>query len=92
MRDRASLLPYVSFVLDDANALRPISALLPNARLVGWQCGFEPLVVAVQSYLGDADGNPDRVSDDEAIEIATDFLLERRWFSDESDTDPDFII
>ena len=53
--------------------------------LIGWQCGFEPLFVAVHSYL---DG---RLDDDEAEEMARDYLAERNWFSEEP-TDCDYII
>lgn len=53
--------------------------------LVGWQCGFEPLFVAVHSYLDV------RLDDDEAIELATDYLVERGWFASEP-TEPDYII
>ena len=80
-RERA--MPYVSCVLDDALGDEP--AMAPNARLVGWQCGFEPMFVAVQSYLGV------RLDDNEAAEIATDYLTEKGWFADEP-TEPDYII
>jgi hypothetical protein len=49
-----------------------------NARLVGWQCGYAPLFVAVWSYLG-SDALPDLA---EAEELATDLLQEKRWFAD----------
>jgi hypothetical protein len=59
-----------------------------NARLVGWQCGFEPLFVAVWSYLDV------RLDDCEAEEIATDFLIERGWFGKnlEHGKEPDYVI
>lgn len=82
-RDQA--LPYVSFCVDDALSERSIDDMPANARLVGWQCGFEPMFVAVWSYL---DG---RLSDDEAVELAKDMLEERKWFSGEA-TEPDFIL
>lgn len=82
-RDQA--LPYVSFCVDDALSERKLSDAPPNARLVGWQCGFEPLFVAVWSYLDVA------LSDDEAAEIATDLLVEKKWFAGEA-TAPDYII
>lgn len=56
-----------------------------SSVLVGWQCGFEPLFVAVHSYL-DVE-----LDEDEAAEMAKDYLAERGWFSDEP-TDPDYII
>jgi hypothetical protein len=73
---REQALPYVSFCIDDALAERSIDDMPANARLVGWQCGFEPLFVAVWSYLNV------ELEDAEAEEIARDYLLERRWFSD----------
>jgi hypothetical protein len=42
--------------------------------LVGWQCGFEPLFVAVHSYL-DVE-----IDEEEAEELARDFLTDRGWF------------
>lgn len=86
--NREAALPYVSYVLDDALSARQLDAMLPNARLVGWQCEFEPLFVAVQSYLPDC-----AVSAEEATEIAIDYLREIGWFSDpDSAHEPDYII
>lgn len=79
-------LPYVAFAVDDAMAERNIENLPARYRLVGWQCGFEPLFVAVFSYLPDCE--PDYA---EAIEIATDLLVEKKWFAGEP-TDPDYVI
>jgi hypothetical protein len=83
-RDRA--LPYVSYYLDDALSERTAADMPPNARLVGWQCGFEPMFVAVWSYLGD--GHLDMA---EAADIAIDFLEEKKWFAGD-DHEPDYII
>ena len=90
--------PYVAFVVDDAGAGREIGddphAIIRESGqqgfeygsvLVGWQCGFEPLFVAVHSYL-DVE-----LDDDEAEELARDFLAEREWFAGEPE-DADFII
>lgn len=82
-RERA--LPYVSYCVDDALSERSIKDMPANARLVGWQCGFEPLFVAVWSYLDV------RLGDDEAEEIAADFLCERKWFA-ATRRDADYII
>jgi len=94
-RDKAT--PYVSYVVDDAGSGREINddphAIVrePGGQftygsvLVGWQCGFEPLFVAVHSYLDVALG------DDEAEEMARDYLAELGWFSDEP-RDADYII
>lgn len=84
---REQALPYVSFVLDDALSQdHSPSEVHPTAVLVGWQCGFEPMFVAVQSYLPRV-----RLDAEEAIEIATDFLVERDWFAN-GPTDPDYVI
>ena len=88
---REQALPYVGYCLDDALSEREQKDMPANARLVGWQCGFEPLFVAVWSYLGDTQGNPDRLDDDEAEEIARDFLVERKWFAGEA-TPADYIL
>ncbi len=93
---RETAIPYVSFVVDDALNGRELGADIHAivrergqfayaSRLVGWQCGFEPLFVAVHSYLDVA------ISDDEATELATDYLIERGWFAGEP-TEPDYII
>lgn len=84
-RDKA--LPYVAHVLDDAlSDSHPLADMKPDARLIGWQCGFEPLFVAVQSYLPNV-----CLEDDEAVEIARDYLAEKHWFADEP-TEPDYIL
>lgn len=82
---REQAIPYISRGVDDALSERNPSEAPANARLVGWQCGFEPMFVAVWSYLGN------RLDDDEAIELATDLLIERKWFADEA-TEPDYVI
>jgi hypothetical protein len=83
---REMALPYISFCVDDALAERSLADMPPNARLVGWQCGFEPLFVAVWSYL---DSEPLDAID--AEELATDLLVERNWFADEP-TPADYVI
>lgn len=82
---------YISFCVDDALGVRSIDDMPANARLIGWQCGFEPMFVAVWSYPGDTKGNIDRVDDDDAVEIAIDILMERKWFADNEPRQPDFI-
>lgn len=87
---RCDALPYVSFYLDDALSERSAADMPKDSsmvRLVGWQCGFEPLFVAVWSYLNV------RLDDGEAADIARDYLLERRWFADATaDNEPDYIL
>lgn len=51
--------------------------LPPGCTLIGWQCGFEPLFVAVGSYLPNC-----YVGADEAEELAADYLTERDWFGE----------
>ena len=103
---REDAVPYVGYVVDDALCGRELGAdphaivreggddSLPSrerkgfeyaSRLVGWQCGFEPMFVAVHSYLDV------HVEDDEAIDMASDYLQEIGWFSGEV-TEPDFVI
>ena len=81
---REQALPYVSFLVDDALAERRREEMPTGkkVKLVGWQCGFEPLFVAVWSYL-DVD-----LTDDEAEEIAADLLEEKKWFSFSSEKRP----
>lgn len=83
---RNEAIPYVSYAVDDALAERQISEIPDHAKLVGWQCGFEPLFVAVWSYLGIPLSNQD------AEEIAIDLLLEKDWFADPDNTAPDYIL
>ena len=68
---------YVSYAVDDTGARRDLAAMPASARLVGWQCGVEPLFVAVWSYLPGV-----TLEADEAEAIASDFLAEREWFAD----------
>ena len=92
---REQALPYVSFVVDDAGSGRELGADQHattresghkyRSVLVGWQCGFEPLFVAVHSYL-DVE-----LDDQDAEEMAQEYLAERNWFSGEP-TDADYII
>lgn len=76
---RSEALQYVGYALDDS--LNPHNAahhnIPDNAVLVGWQCGFEPMFVAVWSYLPRT-----TLSRDSAIDIACDYLQEIGWFAD----------
>ena len=71
--------------VDNALAVRKAADRPENVRLVGWQCGAEPMFIAVWSYLGD------RLPDDEAADIAKDYLAEVKWFAGEP-TEPDYIL
>lgn len=76
--NRTSAIPYVSCVIDDALSVSHDTSNLTDCTLVGWQCGFEPMFVAVRSYLPGC-----AVDESEAEEIATDYLEEKDWFSGE---------
>jgi len=54
--------------------------------LVGWQCGFEPLFVAVHSYLDV------QLEDQEAADMAREYLEEIGWFATDGDHEPDYVI
>lgn len=74
---REQALSYVEHALDDAGADRTGEPIPSNAVLVGWQCGFEPLFVAVWSYLPNV-----TLDEGEAVEIASDYLDELGWFAE----------
>jgi hypothetical protein len=85
--NRQTAIAYISYAVDDALSERPTKNIPHDARLIGWQCGFEPLFVAVWSYLGI------RLDDSDAADIATDLLVEKGWFRDnDNPTEPDYII
>ena len=65
---------YIGHHVDDAGSdeIKPVNT---NTRLVVYQCGFEPMVVAVHSYLPNV-----RIDDAEAEELAQNLLLEKKWF------------
>ena len=84
---RKAAFQFVSYAVDNALSPREPEEAPENARLVGWQAGYEPLFVAVWSYLGD------RLDDSEATELATDLLAERGWFTDnDTPPPPDYIL
>ena len=81
---RETAIEYIGHHVDDAGSphAQPITDC---TKLVGWQCGFETMFVAVHSYLNCA------CDDDEAKELATDYLCEIGWFGDDI-REPDFIM
>lgn len=85
---RKQALTYVGHALDDALDVRTERGkdIPANARLIGWQCGFEPMFVAVWSYLPDI-----TMGAQEAEDIATAYLEEIKWFSGEPWT-PDYVV
>jgi hypothetical protein len=84
---REQALPYVTLAVDDAMSERSKDEMPDNARLIGWQCGAEPMFVAVWSYLFDSP-----LDDDEAEELARELLIERKWFADGKYTKADYAI
>ena len=106
--NREKATEYVSFVVDDSLAGRELHADIhaivrevgenfihgsENAIifeyasiLIGWQCGFEPLFVAVHSYIDV------RLEDNEAEEMAREYLEERGWFGENEHREADYII
>jgi hypothetical protein len=79
---------YISYAVNDAMSERDPSEAPTNARLVGWQCGFEPMFVAVWSYLPNT-----QLDDEEAEVLATNLLQEKKWFADnDSPPRPDYIL
>lgn len=75
--NRTTAIQYIAHCLDDALAVRQLAEMPNNARLIGYQCGYEPLFIAVWSYLPGITLNVD-----EAEEIARDYLTELGWFAD----------
>jgi hypothetical protein len=83
--NRQQAIPYIAHCVDDALAERDVKDMPDNARLVGWQCGFEPMFVAVWSYLGG------RLDCGTAQDLALDLLTEKGWFGD-NEREPDYIL
>lgn len=85
---REQAFKYVSFVIsEEGKELPPDSLNQKTAILVGWQCGFEPLFVAIQ----DEDGEELHVSEADAEDIAKEFLLKKKWFSENEAEDCDYV-
>lgn len=84
--NRNQAIPYIGYAVDSALCVRAIKDMPKETRLIGWQCGFEPMFVAVWSAY---DGVT--LDDDESTEIAIDLLQECNWFSGEP-TDPDYVL
>lgn len=79
---REQALPLVAYCVDDALALYPSSDVHdhPEARLVGFDAGAEPVFVAVWSYLSNAP-----LDAEDACELAIDVMLEKQWFANPDD-------
>ena len=88
--NRSKCLVYISYVIDTALSLDQ-KLDKDTATLVGWQLGFEPMFVAVQDAYTDESGCRDIVQENEAVEIAMDYLKEINWFDGEP-IEPDYVI
>ena len=71
---RASCLDQgVDYYLDDAQAVHKGYEITNKTELVVFEAGFEPLIIAVRSYLGG------RLNPDDAVAIAANYLDEIEW-------------
>lgn len=70
-------LSQVSYFIDDARSVHELPIEGQKLTVVGYEVGFEYLLVGVFSYLPSC-----KVSEDEAEDIATDYLLEIGYFED----------
>lgn len=71
-------LEAISYFISDALSVTTYPPYnLPHLTIVGYMVGFEPLLVAVYSYLPDC-----KVSQADAEDIADDYLLEIGYFED----------
>lgn len=71
---------FVGYCVDDALNQRQVSEIPnpdTNVVYVGWACGFEPMFVAVWSYLPNV-----KLDYCDAEQLATDLLREKGWFAD----------
>jgi len=78
--EKTALLEYVGYIVNDGldgkrvHSLAGVNVDLDRDRLVSVQCGYEPTVVLVQSYLPDIS-----IDEDEALDLAKDYLIEIGW-------------
>lgn len=75
--DKRDLKPYVAVAIDDSLSVHKPGTEPENARYVVYQCGFEPMVVAVFSGLGL------ELCEADAEDIALEYLEGINWFYDE---------
>ena len=86
---RAQARSFVCCAVDDALSARHLHKIPnpdTNVRYVGWECGSGPKFVAVWSYLPNV-----QVSDEEAVDLATDRVDEYEWFTNDR-RKPDYIL
>lgn len=78
----------LSYAVDDAGSERDTDEAigLEKIRYVGFRAGFELVWVAVWSYLDVS------LSESDAEELAVDLLLEKGWFADINQVEPEIII
>jgi hypothetical protein len=81
--EKNNAIEYVGHHLEDIGPIdaRPIT---DQTYLVGWQCGFEPMFVAVHDHLNYLD-------ESDAEQIAIDHLEKIGWFTD-GPVDADYIL
>lgn len=81
--NKDTAIEYVGYHLEDIGPIdaRPIT---DQTFLVGWQCGFEPMFVAVHDHLDYLDAS-------DAEQIAVDHLEKIGWFTD-GPVDADYIL
>lgn len=81
--EKNNAIEYVGYHLEDIGPIdaRPIT---DQTYLVGWQCGFEPMFVAVHDHLNYLD-------ESDAEQIAIDHLEKIGWFTD-GPVDADYIL
>lgn len=83
---RIDAIAYVGHIVDTALSADRKDYPLHATRFIGWQCGFEPMFVAVCDAYG-----RDVPDCDEAVDIAKDYLAEIGWFANGA-TEPDYIL
>lgn len=78
----------LSYAVDDAGSERSTDEAigLEKIRYVGFRAGFELVWVAVWSYLNVS------LSESDAEELAVDLLMEKGWFADITQVEPEIII
>ncbi len=87
--NRNQALRYLCHIVDTALSTDTVLDR-DRATLVGWQCGFEPMFVAIQDAYIYEEGRT-IIGEEEATELAIDYLKEIDWFSGNV-TEPDYII
>ncbi len=85
--DRESAIDYTATIIDENGEVilespGPID-MESNDILVGWQCGFEPLFIAVRG---------DSLDGMDAEDIAREHLIARNWFANGDDREADYIL